>query len=49
MPCSAIKARGRTKKMGHLELWCFSSEVTITHDGALLSWKNTCLPMGSRE
>ena len=28
-----------------------SSQVTIGHDGALLSWRwlNTCLPMGSAE
>ena len=36
---------------GCLESWCLSSQVTITHDGALLSWRwlNTCLPTGSSE
>lgn len=38
-------------KRGYLEKWWFSSQVTITHDGALLSrgWLETYLPIGSRE
>ena len=46
--CSAYKAGGRRKR-GHSELWHLPSQVTITRDGALLSWRwlNTCLPMGN--
>ncbi|TRZ24673.1 hypothetical protein HGM15179_002375 [Zosterops borbonicus] len=46
MSFSAIK-NGRRR--GHLELWCFSSQVTTVNDEAQLSWKclNTCLPMGN--
>ena len=38
-------------KGGRLELRRLSSQVTVTHDAAPLSWKrlDTCLPMGSRE
>ena len=36
---------------GCLEWWCLSSQVSVTHDGALLCWRwlNTCLLMGSSE
>jgi len=36
---------------GCLELWRLSSQVTVTCDGALLSWRwpNTCLSVGSSE
>jgi len=46
---SAHKAGGRRKGEGRLEQWRLSSQVTVMHDGALLScrWLNTCLPMGS--
>jgi len=48
--CTAIKAGGRNKNEGHSEDWHFSSQVTITCDGALPSWRrlNTCLPMNER-
>ena len=38
--CSAVKAGGGRRKGGSLELQCLSSQVTITHDGALLSWRS---------
>jgi len=46
--CSAIKAGVKKEERGgrkRSELWCLSSQVTTTGDGALLSWKwlNTCL------
>ncbi|XP_076190115.1 protein unc-93 homolog A isoform X3 [Aptenodytes patagonicus] len=49
--CSAYKAGGRRRKGGRSDQWRLSSQVTITHDGALLSWRwlNTCLPMGRSE
>jgi len=49
--CSAMTAGGRWRKGGCSERWHLFSQVTITHDGALLSWRwlNTCLPMGSKE
>ena len=42
---------GRRRKEGLSDLWHLSSQVTITHDGALLSWRwlNIWLPMGSSE
>ena len=40
--CSAYKTGGRTRKRGCSELWCLSSQVTVTCDGALLS----CLVTG---
>jgi len=45
--CSAIKAGGREEEF--LELWCFSSQVTVLLDEALLSWRwlNTSLLIGS--
>ena len=46
-----LKHGGRRKKGVCSEWWHLSSQVTITRDGALLSWRwlNTCLPMGSAE
>jgi len=48
--CSAIKAVGK-KEGGCLEFWLLSFQVTVTCDGALLSWRrlNTCLPMGDNK
>lgn len=49
-PCSAYKAVERRGKEGTL-WWCLSSWVSITHDGAQISWRwvSTCLPMGRGE
>jgi len=51
MSHSATKAGGRRRKGGCSEFWPLSSQVTITRDGALLSWRwlNICLPVGSSE
>jgi len=51
MSCSAIKARGRRRKGGHLPLQGMSSQVTIMRDEALLSqgWLHTSLATGSSE
>ena len=47
--CSAIKAGGKKEEGRMFGVMAFLFQVTVTHDGALLSWKwlNTCLPMGS--
>ena len=49
--CSAYKAGEEEGRGGHSEWWHLSSQVTVTHDGALLSWRwlNTCLPMRRSE
>lgn len=49
--CSGYKVGRRKKEVGCLEEWPLSSQVTITCDGALLSWiqLNTCLPMEKNE
>jgi len=46
-----IKLGEEGRKGGHSELWHLSSQVTVSCDGTLLSWRwlNTYLPMGSRE
>jgi len=52
MSCSADKAGGRRRKRGNiLSYGVLPSQVTVMHDGALLSWRwlNTCLPMGRSE
>ena len=46
------KSWGKKEKGGGCsELWHLSSQITVTRDGALLSWRwlNTCLLMGSSE
>jgi len=45
------KTWGKKGKGGHIELWHFSSQITIIYDGALLSWErlDICLPVGSSE
>jgi len=49
--CSAIKAGGRRRKGGRLQLRCLAFQITVARDGGLLSWGllNTCLSMGSSE
>lgn len=37
--CSAYKAGERRIKVAHLDWWCVSSQVTVTHDGSLLCWR----------
>ena len=51
MSCWVYKLGEEEGSGGHLALWRLSSQVTVTRDGALLSWGwlNTCLPMGSGE
>ena len=46
-----IKLGEEEGRGGRSEWWRLSSQVTVTHDGALLSWRwlNACLPMGSGE
>ena len=46
-----VKLEEEEGKGGRLEWWRLSSQVTVTRDGALLSWGrlNTCLLMGSGE
>jgi len=49
---SAAKAVGKQEEReGCLELRRLSSQGTVTHQGALLSWRwlNICLLMGSSE
>jgi len=37
--CSACKAEGKKEERGgHSETWHFSSQITVTCDGALVSW-----------
>jgi len=49
MSCSAKKAGERRE--GNSESWHLSSEVSVTPDGALLSWEwlNICLLIASSE
>lgn len=50
--CSVDKAERKKKESrGHLEWWHLCSQVNISHNEALPSWRwlNTCLPMWSRE
>jgi len=49
--CSAVKAGERRRKRGCLELLRLSSQVTVTYDEALLSWKwlNICLLIESSD
>ena len=51
MSCSAYKAGEEEGRGGYSEWCCLSSQVSVTRDGALLSWRwlNACLPMGSSE
>ena len=46
-----IKLGEEEGRRAHLERWRLSSQVTVTRDGALLSWRwlNSCLTMGSGE
>jgi len=49
--CSACKVGGKEGKGVHSESCFLSSHVTVTLDGALLSWRwlNTSLLMGRSE
>jgi len=49
--CSVYKVGEERGRGGSSEWWHLSSQVTITYDGALLSWRwlNTGLTMGNSE
>jgi len=55
MPCDIVRSNKKLGEEegsgGHSEWWRFSSQVTVSRDGALLSWGwlNTCLPTRSSE